>query len=178
MGVTLEIPGTDAKVFQSTVEAVKAEIVPLRHDPTGRKFIDLRQKIEGSKALGVEDVLESRSLSSGPYDLYDFFEFARDLARQCISSHQVTRMAGGRFPETSNAGRQVILHFLVENGYAKATQRTAAGRPATYRFTPPSEGRRDGKWVGLVLPTKELSGFKAADLDDLGGFPPREEERI
>jgi hypothetical protein len=176
MGLTTEKPGTEAKELRSTVEAWKAELGALRHDPTVRRFIDLQDKIDASEALDNEDALTSPPVSTGPYDLYDLFEFARDLAGQRMSSHHVTQVARRRFPETSNAGRQVMLHFLVDNGYAKVIRRTAAG-PATYRFTPPSEGSRDGRWSGLVLPTNELSRFKAADLDDLGEFPPAGTER-
>ena len=176
MGLSPALQETKAKVYRSTVEAWRAELVALRRDPTVRRFIDLQDKIDESQAFRIEDVLASPAPWTGPYDLYDFFEFAGDLAGKRMSTQQVTRLARGRFPEMSNAGRQVILHFLVESGYAKVTRRTAAGRPAAYRFTPPSEGR-DGKWSGIVLPTNELCRFKAADLDDPGGFVPRDGER-
>lgn len=159
----LEIPEIDAKVFVPIVEVWKAELAALGRDPTVRKFFELQDKIEASDASWP---------SFRPYDLYDVFEFGRDLTGRQISNEHVTRMAHDRFPETSEEGRQAILHFLVDHEHAVVARRTDAGDPASYRFAPPRNKRAEEKWVGMGLLTNELSRFKEEDLEDVDRLPP------
>ena len=173
MGLTPEMPETPAYVM-ATVEACKAELALLRLDPTVRRFLELQDQIDESDASGVEDGRSFPSLSWRPYDLYDVFEFGRDLAGRQLSTYLLTRLTRGRFPETSSVGRQVILQFLIDRGYAEVTGKTAAGRPTTYRFRLPGDRGPPRRRSGLGLPTNELSQLKSEDLEDVGGFRPRD----
>ena len=161
-----KVPENGANVFVSVVEMWKAELVALSRDPTVRKFFELQDKIDASE--DGEPIPPLR-----PYDLYDVFEFGRDLSGRQVSTERVTRMALDRFPETSDEGRRAIVHFLVDHEYAEVTRRTAAGRPAAYRFAPPREG---GRPPGLGMLTNELSRFKTEDLEDIVGLPPQDSE--
>ena len=175
MGLTPEMPETPAYVIRATVEARKAELALLQLDPSVRRFLELQDKIDESDASDVDDGGASLSLSWRPYDLYDVFEFGRDLAGRQLSTHLLTRLMHGRFPETSSVGRQVILHFLIDHGYAEVTGKTAAGRPTTYRFRPPAGRGTGGRRPGLGMPTNELSQLKSEDLEDVGSFRPRDQ---
>jgi hypothetical protein len=167
MDLAREMPELGPKGFVSIVEVWKAELVALRRNPAVRKFLELQDKIDKS-----DDGIPFPS--SRTYDLYDVFEFGRDLAGRQMSTERVTRMALDRFPETSDEGRRAILQFLVDHEYAEVTRRTTAGRPVSYRFAPPREG---GRGLGLTVLTNELSRFKAEDLEDIVRVPLQDPRR-
>ena len=175
MGPMLETPADLVRDVESQVETWTAELVVLRRDPSVRRFLELRDKIEQTDAVMVEAAAPPRSDWLWPYDLYDAFEFARDLAVRQFSTRALSRLTHGRFPSMSTADRQILMHFLTENGITEVVRTTKTGRPASYRFAPLGDGR-NGRRLGL--PRNELSGLKAEELEDVVGLPRDERERL
>ncbi len=162
-----------ASVVRSQVEAWMAELELLRQDPRVRKFAELRQKIDEADAFVIEadaPPLSSRSPRFYPYEEYDAFEFARDLAGREVSTLELSVLASGRFPELSHTSRRHMLRYLIENGAAEIARHTVSGRPRLYRFGSFGNGgigAIGGRRKRLGVPDSELSGFKADDLNDL-----------
>lgn len=177
VGMTLEIPEDPARTARPDVEVWAAELGALRGDPNVMKFLELQERIDESAPSALDDAQPLPWVGLLPYDLYDVFEFARDLAGTQVSAQRLLRLARGRFPEMSGVGRHDILHFLLNHGDAEVTRRTAAGRPAVYRFPLRAErGTGRGRSV-LGLPTNELSRLKGEDLEDVIEFPRPHQER-
>ena len=177
MGSMLEAPEDLARIVQSQVETWAAEVVVLRRDPSVKKFLKLQDQIDQTDAFMVEGAMPPPSEWLWPYDLYDAFEFARDLAGRQIPAQVLSRLAHGRFPNMSSADRQIMMRFLTENGIAEVARTPDTGRPASYRFAPLGNGRTGGNGRRLGLPGNELSGLKAEDLEDVVGPPWEERER-
>lgn len=162
----LEVLEDLAGTARTQVETWTAELVVLRRDPTVRKFLELQDKIDRTDVPMGEPAGPSLPDALWPYDLYDAFEFARDLSGRLISTHALSRLVSGRFPSMSIADRRTMMRFLVENGVAEVARTTDGGQPASYRFAPLGNGR-NGRRLGL--PGNELSGLKAEDLEDVVG---------
>lgn len=170
-----DLPEDPSSIVRSQLKAWMAELDLLSRDPRVRKFAELRQKIDEAALIerSVPGPAPNRSLSFDPYEAYDAFEFARDLAGREISTVQLSRLAYGRFPEWSDESRRFMVHYLIENGVAEVAQTTASGHPTRYRFgLLPNAGiaRRRRQ---LSIPNNELSALKADDLDDLVVRTPR-----
>ena len=156
------------KVIQSEHETWTAELEQLRSDPRVKKFLTLQERIARADEFIVENVAllrSNRHRPFDPYDAYDAFEFARDLAGREISTFALSKLVFERFPDMSGEGRQRMMDYLFENGCVEATRRTRLGRPAAYRFAPPKNGGAMAGRKPLGVPTNELSGFKAEDLE-------------
>jgi len=165
-----DLPKNLTSIVRSQLQAWIAELKVLSRDSRVRKFTELRQKIDEADALiegSVPRHSPNRSLSFDPYEAYDAFEFARDLAGREVSTIQVSKLAYGRFPEWSDESRRFMLHYLIENGVAEVAETTASGRPMRYRFGSLRNGGIAGRRKQLSIPDNELSALKADDLDDL-----------
>ncbi|SRR6266571_3843928 len=156
------------KVIQSEHETWTAELEQLRSDPRVMKFLKLQERIARADEFIVVNPAQppsNRYRPFDPYDAYDVFEFARDLAGREISAFALWRLADGRFPDMSGEDRERMMDYLIENGCVEATRRTRLGRPTSYRFAPPKDGGAMAGRKPLGVPTNELSGFKAEDLE-------------
>src|SRR5437660_940624 len=114
-------PEDQALVVRSQRKAWTAELELLLRDPQVQKFTELREKIDEADAFIIETnakPLANRSAPFDPYDAYDAFEFAWDLTGQEVSSLEVSKLADGRFPDLSNEGRRLMIHYLIDNGGA------------------------------------------------------------
>jgi hypothetical protein len=151
---------------RSQVETWMAELAALRLDPTVKKFLELQERIKWTYALAIP----SLSDALGPYDLYDAFEFARDLAGREVSARALSRLLFGRFPEMSNADWQAVMHFLIERGAVEVVRTTEQGRPDSYRFATLTRRGNGGRQKILGLPSSELSALKREDLEDVAGL--------
>jgi hypothetical protein len=165
--VGIEIPEDLTSVVRSQIDAWMAELEQLRNDPQVRKFLELRRKIEAADAFIDEANAKPLSNRSSPFDPYDAFEFARDLTGRDVSTLELSKLAFGRFPDMSNEGRRLMIHYLIDNGAAKVARKTTSGHPTWYRFGSP-RGRGLGRTGnGFGIPDNELSALKAEDLEDL-----------
>jgi len=157
-------------VLRSRVEVWTAELEVLRRDPRVRKFAELRRRIDAADASGLGadgPPLSNRSPLFYPYEAYDAFEFARDLAGQEVSTYELSKLASGRFPEVSKAARRLVLRYLVENGVAEIVRRKASGGATSYRFASLGNGGIGATRKRMGIPENELSGFKADDLREV-----------
>jgi hypothetical protein len=161
------------QIAQSQVEVWTAELAVLRREPTVRKFLELQDRIKGTHAFAIQADGPSLTDALGPYDLYDAFEFAQDLSGKEVSAQALSRLLFGRFPETSKADWQIMMHFLIERGLAEVVRTTEKGRPDSYRFAPPRTWGNGRSRRRLGLPSSELSGLKREDLEDVVGLPTR-----
>lgn len=164
----LDVHVDRARIVRSQVEVWTAELVVLRRDPSVKKFLELQEKIDQTDASVLEAAAPPPSDWMWPYDLYDAFEFARDLAGRRISTRALSRLVHHHFPNLSGADHRMMMQFLGENGIAEVARTTDTGFPASYRFAPLGNGRF-GKRLGL--PANELTGLKAEDLEDVLGPP-------
>lgn len=167
--MTPDLPQDLSLVVRSQLQAWTAELEVLSQDPRVKKFTELRQKIDEADTFLDETVVPTtpnRFSPFHPYEAYDAFEFARDLAGREVSTAQLARLADGRFPEWSTESRRFMVRYLVDHGVAEVAQTTASGRPMQYRFG--SLGREGivRKRRRLGIPDNELSAFKADDLED------------
>lgn len=166
VGFTLDTEGDPGRIVRLQVEAWTAELSLLRRDPSVRKFLELQDRIEqtGPPLVGIAAPPWDWPW---PYDLYDAFEFARDLAGRQVSTRALSGLEEARFPDMSTVDREILIRFLLENGAAVVARTTDTGRPASYCFAPlrSRSASRNGK--GLGLPSHELSGLKAEDLEDV-----------
>jgi hypothetical protein len=169
-----DIPETITQNVRSQVEGWTAELATLRRDPTVKKFLELQERIKWTYAFAIRADAPSMSDAIGPYDLYDAFEFARDLSGRQVSSQALSRLLFGRFPDMSNGDWQVVMHFLIERGVAEVVRTTEKGRPDSYRFAPLRTGGNGKSPKRLGLPNNELSGLKREDLEDIVGLPKQE----
>ena len=163
-------PEDPSSVVRSQLEAWTAERELLLRDPRVRKFTELQEKIDEADAFIVETnamPLSNRASPFDPYDAYDAFEFARDFEGREISAIEVSKLAFGRFPEMSDENRRLMILYLIDNGAAVVSRRTASGYPTSYRFVEPREGGTLGTRKRLGIPDNELSAFKSEDLEDL-----------
>jgi hypothetical protein len=168
--LTPNSPEDQALVIRSQRKAWTAELELLLRDPQVQKFTELREKIDEADAFIIETnakPLANRSAPFDPYDAYDAFEFAWDLTGQEVSSLEVSKLADGRFPDLSNEGRRLMIHYLIDNGVAEVARKTASGQPTWYRFGSPRGMGNVGKRIGLGIPDNELSALKTEDLEDL-----------
>ncbi|HEX9341051.1 MAG TPA: hypothetical protein VF992_07785 [Thermoplasmata archaeon] len=164
------LPENLETVLRSQVEAWTAELEVLRRDARVRKFAELRRRIDEADAFVMEadgPSMSNRSPLFYPYEAYDAFEFARDLAGREVSTDELSKLASGRFPEVSKATRRLVLRYLVENGVAEIVRRTASGRATSYRFASLGNGGFGARRKRMGLPENELSGFKADDLREV-----------
>jgi hypothetical protein len=166
-----EIPENITQSVRSQLEGWTAELVALRRDPTVKKFLELQDRIKWTNAFEIHADAPSLSDALGPYDLYDAFEFARDLSGRQVSEQALSRLLFGRFPDISNGDWQVVMHFLIERGVADIVRTTETARPDSYRFAPPRNGGTGNSQKRLGLPSSELSGLKGEDLEDVVGLP-------
>lgn len=165
-----ELPEELASVIRSELKAWMIELEVLSRDPSVRKFAELRRKIDEADAIIDEAVAPpapNRSSPFHPYDAYDAFEFARDLAGREVSTHELSNLALCRFPDWSNESRRFMVHYLIDNGMAELARTTASGRPARFRFRSLGRGGIAGRRKRLGIPESELSAFKAEDLEDV-----------
>ncbi|OGS64849.1 MAG: hypothetical protein A3K59_08105 [Euryarchaeota archaeon RBG_19FT_COMBO_69_17] len=170
----LETPKDRAWDVRSQVDAWTAELVALRRDPSVRKFLELQERIGPTTEVFVEAPAPPTANWLWPYDLYDAFEFAQDLAGRQVSTRALSRLAQGRFPSLSAADLHTLMQVLTENGSAEVVRMTDTGRPATYRFAPFRDGSlRTPGWRPGV-PRNELSGLKLEELEDIVG-PSRDD---
>lgn len=174
--MTPEVPEELAKLIRSQIEAWKAELGVLRRDPRVRQFLSLQNKLNRTDAFMVEASKPPLSHRSWPFDPYDAFEFARDLSGKEISTVALSKLAYGRFPDMSDASRQLMVHFLIDNGFAEVARKTSIGRPTWYRFQPRGNAGMKASEGNFVIPTNELSALKTHDLEDVVVrlFVPRE----
>lgn len=163
----LDVQVDSARSVRSQVEAWTAELAVLRRDPSVRKFLDLQEKVDQTDASTLQAAAPPWDWM-WPYDLYDTFEFARDLAGRRISTRALSRLVHHRFPNLSGADHRMMMQFLGENGVAEVARTPDTGYPASYRFAPLGNGSF-GKRLGL--PANELTGLKAEDLEDVLGPP-------
>src|SRR2546426_1137110 len=135
-----------------------AELEEVSRDPKVRKFTELRQKIGGADAHIDESILQPASDRSSspfhPYDAYDAFEFARDISGQEVSTLQLSKLAYDRFPEWSDESRRFMMHYLIENGVAKA-----AGNRAVPGQIPKGNIQND-----TLIVREQASLMRASDL--------------
>ena len=132
------------------------------------QFLELQERVDRADGFIVENDAERLSNEDrpfDPYDAYDVFEFARDLAGRELSTPVLSKLAYGRFPDMSGGGRERMMEYLIENGCVEATRRTQLGRPTSYRFAPPKDGGAMSGRKVFGVPINELSGFKAEDLE-------------
>ncbi len=170
-----ELPEDLAPVIRSELKAWMIELEVLSRDPSVRKFAGLRQKIDEADDIIDEAVAPpapNRSSPFHPYDAYDAFEFARDLAGREVSTHELSNLALCRFPDWSNESRRFMVHYLIDNGVAEVARTTASGRPTRFRFRSLGNGGIAGRRKRLGIPESELSGFKAEDLEDVVARAP------
>jgi len=168
--LTPNSPEDQALVVRSQRKAWTAELEILLRDPRVQKFTELQEKIDEADAFIIEANAKpsaNRSAPFDPYDAYDAFEFAWDLTGQEVSSLEVSKLAHGRFPDLSNEGRRLMIHYLIDNGVAEVARKTASGQPTWYRFGSPRGMGNVGKRIGLGIPDNELSALKTEDLEDL-----------
>ena len=168
--LTPNSPEDQALVVRSQRKAWTAELELLLRDPRVQKFTELQEKIDEADAFIMERNAKpsvNRSAPFDPYDAYDAFEFAWDLTGQEVSSLEVSKLAHGRFPDLSNEGRRLMIHYLIDNGVAEVARKTASGQPTWYRFGSPRGMGNVGKRIGLGIPDNELSALKTEDLEDL-----------
>jgi hypothetical protein len=167
MELVVKVPQDLASVVMSQVESWTAELGVLSRDPTVRKFLDLQEKIQQADDLIAEDASPTLSARSWPFDPYDAFEFARELFGKEVSTLSLSKMVYGRFPDLSDGGRQLMVHLLIDNGFAEVTRKTASGRPTWYRFAQPDGDGAENTGQRLGVPASELSEFKARDLENV-----------
>ena len=162
-----------ALAVQSRSETWKAELRELLQDPRVRKFTELQEKIDEADSFIVEAAvphLSNESSPFDPYDAYDAFEFARDLMGREVSTLELSKLADGRFPDLSDEGCRLMIHYLIENGAAEVARTTGSGRPTWYRFRTLGRGGVVGRRLRLGIPENELSSFKMDDLEDVRGL--------
>jgi hypothetical protein len=164
-----DVPEIMPQSARSQVEVWTEELTVLRREPTVRKFLELQERIKWTHAFAIQADGPSLADALGPYDLYDAFEFARDLAGKQVSAQALARLLLGRFPDMSSADRQVLMHFLIERGVVEIVRTTETGRPDSYHFTPPRKGGTGERQKKLGLPSSELSDLKGDDLEDVVG---------
>jgi hypothetical protein len=169
-----DLPENIPQSAQSQVEVWTAELALLRQEPTVRKFLELQERIKWTHTSAIQADAPSLTDALGPYDLYDAFEFARDLAGKQVSAQTLSRLLFGRFPAMSKADWQVLIHFLIERGVVEIVRTTETGGPDLYVFAPPRKGGTSERQKKLGLPSSELSGLKGDDLDDIVGRPAEE----
>lgn len=174
----LETPKDLAWDDGSQVDAWTAELVALRRDPSVRKFLELQERIGQTEDVRVEAPAPATSDWLWPYDLYDAFEFARDLAGRQISTRALSRLAQGRFPSLSPEDRLSLMQVLTENGIAEVVRTTDSGRPTSYRFAPFRDGRIGTRGGRPGLPRNELSGLKIEELEDVIGLSRDDGDRL
>lgn len=174
----LKSPERPARNVDNQTEEWTAELVELRGDPTVRKYLELRDRMDRTAAIVAGAGPPPVTDRFWPYGLYDAFEFARDLSGRQLSTEALSRLAFRRFPDLSRAEQQVMVDFLIDKGLAKVDRTTETGRPASYRFEPLGERRSSRKGTGLGMPENELSEFKAEDLEDVIGLATAEPERL
>jgi len=161
------LPDDVASIVRSQIEAWTTELEDLQRDPRVRKYSELRQKIDEADAFVVEPDTRPLSFPSSPFDLYDAFEFARDLTGRDISARELSKLAFGRFPEISEQSRRLMIQYLIDHGGAGVSRMAASGRPTWYRFGSPINRRAFATRKRLGIPESELSAFKSDDLEDL-----------
>lgn len=168
--MTFDMSGEIDDIVQSQMKAWRMELERLGRDSRVKRFSELRQKLDEADTFVAEasgPARPARSHPFDPYDAYDAFEFARDLAGRTVSTIEVSKLAYGRFPEMSNDGRQLLMHFLIDNGVADVARKTSRGRPTWYQFGPPMrEGTFDQR-KGFGAPDRELSRLKREDLEEV-----------
>ncbi|HYS73544.1 MAG TPA: hypothetical protein VEO96_06155 [Thermoplasmata archaeon] len=166
--MVLSLPKDLVSVIKPQLEAWTAELEHLRGNSRVKKFLKLQERIDRAGEFITETSApppSNRYRPFDPYDAYDVFEFARDLAGREISTIALSKLASGRFPDMSGGCQERMMDYLIENGCVEATRRTRLGRPASYRFAPPKNGGAMAGRKPLGVPTNELSGFKAEDLE-------------
>ena len=166
MDMNAQFPEDLESVVRSQIETWKTELEVLMKDPRVIKVTELRQKIDEADTFMDEANAPPLSNPSRPFDPYDAFEFARDLKGREVSTLELSKLAYGRFPEMSDEGRRLMVHYLIENGAAEIARTTVSGRPTWYRFTP-GKGGASGIRQRLGIPENELSSFKVDDLEEL-----------
>lgn len=154
-------------IVRSQLKAWRAELERLSLDRRVRRFSDLRRKIDEADTLIAEAGGPPMRHLSHPFDPYDAFEFARDLAGRVVSTIELSKLAYGRFPDMSDESRQLLMHFLIDNGVAEVARRTATGRPTWYQFGPSTNGGIFGKRKGFGAPDNELARLKREDLEEV-----------
>jgi hypothetical protein len=166
MGMKVEGSDDVEAIIVSQLKEWRAEIERLGRDPKVKRFSELRHKIDEVDTFIAEAGGPPIRVGSHPFDPYDAFEFARDLAGRVVSTIEVSKLAYGRFPDMSNESRQLLMHFLIDNGAAEVTRRTAAGRPTWYQFGPSMKGGTFER-ARLGVPDSELSRLKREDLEEV-----------
>jgi hypothetical protein len=167
MGMSTDLSSEIEAIMRSQMKAWKSELERLSRDPRVRRFSELRQKLDEIDTVIAEASGPPIRRQSHPFDPYDAFEFARDLAGRVVSTLELSKLAYGRFPEMSRESRQLLMHFLIDNGAAEVVRKTATGRPTWYQFGPPMRGGIIDATNGFGSPGRGLSRLKREDLEEV-----------
>jgi hypothetical protein len=165
-----ERPEDHVSVLRSQIAGWLSELEVLRRNPTVMKFTQLQQKIDDADALidqNATPMLPNELLPFEPYDAYDAFEFAHDLTGREISTHEISKLAKGRFPEMSDESRGLMLSYLIDHEMAEVARTRASGTPAAYRFGSFRSRGTSRTRKRLGIPGNELSALKVDDLEDV-----------
>lgn len=154
------------RLVRAQMKAWRKELERLGRDPRVKRFTELRRKIEEADGFIAEASGPPIQVRTYPFDPYDAFEFARDLAGRIVSTMEVSKLAYGRFPDMSKESRQLLMHFLIDNRVADVARKTASGRPTWYQFGPPMGGGiLERRAIGT--PDEGLSKLKREDLEEV-----------
>jgi hypothetical protein len=155
------------RLVRAQMKAWRRELDRLGRDPKVKKFSELRRKIEEADAFIAEASGPPIQVRTYPFDPYDAFEFARDLAGRVVSTLELSKLAYGRFPDMSDESRQLLMHFLIDNGVADVARKTPSGRPTWYQFGPPMNGGILDQRKGFGAPDRGFSKLKREDLEEV-----------
>jgi hypothetical protein len=155
------------RLVRAQMKAWRKELERLGRDPRVKRYSELRKKIEEADAFIADASGPPIQVRSYPFDPYDAFEFARDLAGRVVSTFELSKLAYGRFPDMSNESRRLLMHFLIDNGVVDVARKTPGGRPTWYQFGPPMSGGILDQRKAFGAPDRGFSKVKKEDLEEV-----------